>query len=105
MDKGSVVAGHFRFSRTRDGMHAREIYGHEIEPYCHYRRLELTKTYTYIDHSGCKEPPKRPGLRQLLEERDRYSATVVPKLSRFKRSMPHLIVLPRRRSLFSCCLA
>lgn len=93
MDGGSVVAGYFRVSKARDDMHAPEIYTHEIERYCHYRGMKLAKIYSDIDHSGWKDPHKRPGLRQLLDERDRYSAIIVPKLSRFGRSMSHLIEL------------
>jgi DNA invertase Pin-like site-specific DNA recombinase len=84
------VAGYFRISRARDGMHAPDIYCEQIKRYCDYRTLDLSEIYSDIDSSGYRNSEKRPALRRLVEERCRYSAIVIPKLSRFGRSLRHL---------------
>ena len=86
----SQVAGYFRVSRARDGMHAPDIYREQIQRYCTYRDLTLVDVYSDIDFSGYRNSEKRPALNQLVEERHRYSGVVVPKLSRFGRSLRHL---------------
>ena len=93
MHEHNLVAGYFRVSKARDDMHAPDVYRGEIERYCSYRELDLAQVYSDIDLSGWKDPRKRPSLSRLLEDRGRYSAIVIPKLSRFGRSMPHLIEL------------
>jgi DNA invertase Pin-like site-specific DNA recombinase len=87
------VAGYFRVSRARDGMKAPELYLEEIERYCRYKRLKLGKVFSDIDFSGRKGSKARPGLDALIGSRHRFSAVVVPKLSRFGRSMTHLMQL------------
>lgn len=87
------VAGYFRVSRARDDMKAPELYLEEIERYCRYKRVKLGKIFSDIDFSGRKGSKARPGLDALIGSRHRFSAVVVPKLSRFGRSMGHLMQL------------
>jgi DNA invertase Pin-like site-specific DNA recombinase len=54
------VAGYFRVSRARDGMHAPDIYREQIQRYCTYRSLNLSETYSDIDFSGYRNSEKRP---------------------------------------------
>jgi site-specific DNA recombinase len=46
-----------------------------------------------VDYSGWRNSKQRPGLRALLDNRSSYSSVVVPKLSRFGRSLPDLVRL------------
>jgi DNA invertase Pin-like site-specific DNA recombinase len=76
-------------------MQAPEIYSDEIRRYCGYRRFVLGELYSDIDcsgyrNSGYRNSEKRPALNRLIQERSQYSAVVVPKLSRFGRSLRHL---------------
>ncbi|HWC14050.1 MAG TPA: recombinase family protein [Actinomycetota bacterium] len=84
------VAGYFRVSKARDEMSAPDIYRGQIEDYCRYKQLKLGKLYSDIDFSGRRGSKPRPGLAELIEERSRYSAVVIPKLSRLGRSMKDL---------------
>jgi DNA invertase Pin-like site-specific DNA recombinase len=84
------VAGYFRVSHARDDMHAPRIYADEIERFCSYKDLELAQVYSDIDFSGWRDSKPRPSLELLLRQRSRYSAVVIPKLSRFARSVTHL---------------
>jgi DNA invertase Pin-like site-specific DNA recombinase len=74
-------------------MHAPDIYREQIQRYCAYRELNLREVYSDIDFSGYRNSEKRPALIQLIEERHIYSGVVVPKLSRFGRSLRHLCEL------------
>ncbi|MEA2491729.1 MAG: site-specific recombinase [Acidobacteriota bacterium] len=87
------VAGYYRVSQARDGMHAPELYEDEIARYCLFRKLGLAETFSDIDYSGYKNPDRRPALADLLARRNEFSAVIVPKLSRFGRSMRHLVEL------------
>lgn len=93
MTQAQVVAGYFRVSLARDNMHAPELYEDEITRYCNYKKLELTKIYSDIDYSAFRGAKPRPSLEQLISERKQYAAIIVPKLSRFGRSMKDLIRL------------
>lgn len=84
------VAGYFRVSKARDEMSAPDIYRGQIEDYCRYKHLKLGKLYSDIDFSGRRGSKPRPGLSELIEHRNRYSAVVIPKLSRLGRSMKDL---------------
>ncbi len=87
------VAGYFRVSQARDDMSAPEIYQEQIQRYCHYKDLKLKEIFSDIDYSGFRGARKRPSLEALKQERSRFSAVVVPRLSRFGRSMSELIQL------------
>ena len=93
MSEQAVVAGYYRVSLARDNMHAPELYEHEITRYCTYRKLPLGRIYCDIDHSAFRGAQPRPALEQLVSERHNYTAIVVPKLSRFGRSMKELVRL------------
>ncbi len=87
------VAGYFRVSQARDDMNAPEIYRHEIERYCAYKGVELARIYSDIDYSGWRGARTRPALERLVTDRHSYSAVVIPKLSRFGRSVSQLVSL------------
>ncbi len=87
------VAGYYRVSQARDGMHAPELYETEIRRYCTYKNLTLARTYSDIDYSAFRGAKQRPSLTELVEARHDYSAVVIPKLSRFGRSMKEVIRL------------
>jgi DNA invertase Pin-like site-specific DNA recombinase len=74
-------------------MKAPELYEAEIARYCAYRQLQLVKTYSDIDYSGYRGSRPRPSLEALLKARKNYGAIVVPKLSRFGRSLTDLVKL------------
>ena len=93
MEQTKPVAGYFRVSLARDNMHAPELYEDEIERYCAYRKVRLAKLYSDIDYSAFRGAKPRPSLTQLIGDRQSYSAIVIPKLSRFGRSMKELIRL------------
>lgn len=44
-----AVAGYYRVSQARDGMHAPELYEEEISRYCSFRNLTLAETFSDID--------------------------------------------------------
>jgi DNA invertase Pin-like site-specific DNA recombinase len=87
------VAGYYRVSLARDNMHAPELYEQEITRYCDYKALKPVKLYRDIDFSAFRGARKRPSLEQLVAEREKYGAVIVPKLSRFGRSMKELVRL------------
>lgn len=87
------VAGYYRVSVSREGMIAPEIYESEIARYCEFKGLALAENFSDIDRSGWKGSRSRPGLNALVERRREFSAVVVPKLSRFGRSLSHLVEL------------
>jgi DNA invertase Pin-like site-specific DNA recombinase len=87
------AAGYYRVSQTRDGMKAPELYEDEIRRYCSYRGIDLGPIFSDIDYSGYKNSEKRPALAELVRRRHEFSAVVVPKLSRFGRSLKHLTQL------------
>jgi DNA invertase Pin-like site-specific DNA recombinase len=93
MPDPQTVAGYYRVSLARDNMHAPELYEHEITRYCTYKKLTLGRIYCDIDHSAFRGARSRPALDQLVSERHNFSAIVVPKLSRFGRSMKELVRL------------
>lgn len=93
MPEAKPVAGYYRVSLARDDMHAPDIYTGEIERFCTYQELDLDEVYSDIDFSGWRDSKPRPSLELLLQHRSRYSAVVIPKLSRFARSMSHLTQL------------
>ena len=84
------VAGYFRVSQARDGMKAPQLYEDEIRRYCSYRKLEVAQIFSDIDYSAYRNSENRPALNELLRRRHEFSAVVVPKLSRFGRSLKHL---------------
>jgi site-specific DNA recombinase len=88
-----AVAGYFRVSVARDDMKAPELYGGEIARYCSYRNLDLREIFSDIDYSGYNDSEKRPALKELVRRRHEFSAVIVPKLSRFGRSLRHLTQL------------
>ncbi|MBA2274546.1 MAG: recombinase family protein, partial [Actinobacteria bacterium] len=71
-------------------MSAPQIYTGEIEAYCSYRKIQLGEVFSDIDFSGRKGAKPRPGLEALLERRTEFESIVIPKLSRFGRSMSDL---------------
>jgi DNA invertase Pin-like site-specific DNA recombinase len=87
------VAGYYRVSQTRDGMKAPELYEEEIRRHCLYRDLELGPILSDVDFSGYKNSEKRPALAELVRRRHEFSQVIVPKLSRFGRSLKHLTQL------------
>jgi DNA invertase Pin-like site-specific DNA recombinase len=87
------VAGYYRVSVARDNMHSPEIYEEEIQRYCTYKKLELSRIYSDVDYSAFRGAKERPSLAELVDKRNDYSAVIVPKLSRFGRSMKELIRL------------
>ena len=87
------VAGYYRISKGRDEMSAPELYRTEIERYCAYKQLDLAEIYEDIDRSAFRGAAERPGLNRMIEDRRKYSAVIVPKLSRLGRSMSELIKL------------
>jgi site-specific DNA recombinase len=93
MAQQAVVAGYFRVSQARDDMHAPELYIGEIERYCSYRGLELVKIFSDIDYSAFRGAKARPALEELKARRAEFDAVIVPKLSRFGRSVKDLVRL------------
>lgn len=87
------VAGYFRVSVAREGMVAPEIYEGEIARYCAFKQLAWAENFSDIDRSGWKGSRTRPGLNALVARRHEFSAVIVPKLSRFGRSLVHLVEL------------
>lgn len=87
------VAGYYRISVARDDMKAPELYEDEIRRYCSYRELPLGEIFSDIDYSGYRNSEKRPALNELVRRRHEFSGVVVPKLSRFGRSLKHLTQL------------
>lgn len=90
---GSLVAAYYRVSVARDNMHSPELYEEDIRRYCSYKGLELARIYSDVDYSAFRGAKSRPSLDELVERRKEYSAVIVPKLSRFGRSMKELIRL------------
>ncbi|MDP9069250.1 MAG: recombinase family protein [Actinomycetota bacterium] len=90
---GLPVAGYYRVSLARDNMHAPELYEDEIGRYCSYKKLELARIYSDLDYSAFRGAKARPSLEELVEHRNDYASVIVPKLSRFGRSMKELIRL------------
>jgi DNA invertase Pin-like site-specific DNA recombinase len=93
VNEQNAVAGYFRVSRARDDMKAPELYRTAIESYCTYKGLELEEVFSDIDISGRRGGLPRPGLDAPVTARKRFAAVIVPKLSRFGRSMTHLVQL------------
>jgi DNA invertase Pin-like site-specific DNA recombinase len=93
MQERQGVAGYFRISQARDDMRAPELYRDEIVAYCRHRRLSLTEIFSDIDFSAFRGAGPRPALEELKRRRREFSAVVVPKLSRFGRSVKDLITL------------
>jgi DNA invertase Pin-like site-specific DNA recombinase len=87
------VAGYYRVSVAREDMRAPELYEDEISRYCRYKRVELAEVFSDIDFSGYRGAKPRPALERLIEQRSEYAAVIVPKLSRFGRSMKDLVEL------------
>lgn len=87
------VAGYFRVSHARDGMKAPELYQREIERYCRYRGLLIGELFSDIDFSAFRGARPRPSLELLKRRRREFSAVIVPKLSRFGRSVKDLATL------------
>jgi site-specific DNA recombinase len=85
-----VAAGYLRVSQTRDRMSATDIYRKEIEGYCRFKGLWLGKVFSDIDYSGRRGARSRPALEELVARRHEFSSVVIPKLSRFGRSLSHL---------------
>jgi DNA invertase Pin-like site-specific DNA recombinase len=90
MESQLSVAGYYRVSKAREGMNSPELYEEQIRRYCDYRGFNLARVYADIDHSGYNNSRARPALKELCDKRRKYAAVVVPKLSRFGRSMAHL---------------
>lgn len=93
MSEPNAVAGYYRVSVARDDMKAPELYEEEIRRYCAYKNLEVAKVYSDIDYSAFRGAKPRPALEELKNQRRDYAAVVVPKLSRFGRSVKELAAL------------
>lgn len=93
MGQQKPAAGYLRVSKAREEMQAPAIYRGQIEDYCKYKRLHLAEVFSDVDYSGRRGAKARPGLEALLERRQEFSAVVVPKLSRFGRSLRDLAEL------------
>lgn len=93
MPPSKPVAGYYRVSVARDDMKAPELYEDEIRRYCSYKNVELGRLYSDIDYSAFRGAKARPSLEELIADRHLYSAVIVPKLSRFGRSMKELVKL------------
>lgn len=74
-------------------MKAPEMYEDEIARYCRYKKVELAEVFADIDYSGYRGAKPRPALEELKSRRAEFSAVVIPKLSRFGRSMKDLVAL------------
>lgn len=72
------VAGYYRVSQARDGMHAPELYQSEISRYCTYKDLTLARMYSDIDYSAFRGAKQRPSLTALIDHRQDYSAVIIP---------------------------
>ena len=92
MTEEKPVAGYFRISRARDDMKAPELYRDELERYCRYKRLQLA-VFSDIDVSARRGAKVGAGMQALIASRQRFAAVVIPELSRFGRSMTHLMQL------------
>jgi hypothetical protein len=86
-----LAAGYYRVSVGPDNMHSPELYEEEIRRYCTYKKLELARIYSDADYSAFRGARERPSLNELVDNRKDYSAVLVPKLSRFGRSMKELV--------------
>jgi DNA invertase Pin-like site-specific DNA recombinase len=64
-----------------------------IERFCSYRGLELVKIFSDIDYSAFRGAKARPALEELKARRAEFDAVIVPKLSRFGRSVKDLVRL------------
>lgn len=93
MDHTKPCAGYLRVSQAREGMKAPELYEDEIRRYCSYKGLSLEEIFSDIDYSGYHNSENRPALKELVSRRAEFSAVIVPKLSRFGRSLKHLAQL------------
>lgn len=93
MTKPLPAAGYYRISQARDGMHAPAIYEQDIRRWAGYRQIEIGEIFADLDHSGFNRSEARPALAELVRRRSEFSAIVVPKLSRFGRSLSHLTKL------------
>jgi DNA invertase Pin-like site-specific DNA recombinase len=74
-------------------MKAPELYQADIEHYCDLRHIELAETFSDIDFSAFRGAKTRPALEALKTRRKEFSAVIVPRLSRFGRSVKDLIGL------------
>lgn len=93
MSEPKPVAGYYRVSVAREDMRAPELYEAEIRRYCAYKNLDVAKVFSDIDYSAFRGAPPRPALEELKANRKDYAAVVVPKLSRFGRSVKELAAL------------
>jgi DNA invertase Pin-like site-specific DNA recombinase len=93
MTNPSRVAGYFRVSQAREGMSAPELYEDEIRRYRRYRQVDLIEVFSDIDYSGYRDAKPRPRLEELKVRKHEFSLIVVPKLSRFGRSVKDLVEL------------
>jgi site-specific DNA recombinase len=84
---GKTAAGYLRVSQARDGMLADSIYRQEIEGYASAYGYRLVEVFADLDFSGRKGAKARPAFTTMLERRDEFDLIIVPKLSRFGRSM------------------
>lgn len=87
------AAGYFRISQARDGMHAPDIYERDIRRWAEYRSIAVGEIFSDLDHSGFRRSEDRPALKELVRRRGEFSCVIVPKLSRFGRSLKHLTQL------------
>jgi DNA invertase Pin-like site-specific DNA recombinase len=53
----------------------------------------VCETLRHVDYLGWRGARARPGLEALQEQRSHFSAVIVPKLSRFGRSVSELVRL------------
>lgn len=87
------VAGYFRVSQARDDMKAPQYYEYEIVDHCRRRRVVLAEVFSDVDFSAFRGAKRRPALEELKKRRREFSAVIVPKLSRFGRSVKDLVEL------------
>jgi site-specific DNA recombinase len=87
MPQRKRAAGYLRVSQARDGMMADKIYRQEIESYAAAYSYRLVQVFGDLDYSGRKGSKARPGFTEMLRRCREFDLLIVPKLSRFGRSM------------------
>jgi hypothetical protein len=87
------VAGYFRISQARDEMHAPEIYADQIERYCDYRGLRLSRVFSISTTRAITAPRSDPHSGSWWSGARSTQQLSSPKLSRFGRSLKHLTQL------------
>ncbi len=87
------AAGYLRVSKAREGMEAPAIYREQIEAWAKATPgIRLGEIYQDIDLSGRRGAKVRPAFERMLTaaRAGEFDLIIVPKLSRFGRSVPHV---------------